>query len=126
MILVSFTMMLLLFRLFLNALAVILVTRLVPGVSVSDFPHAFLAAIVLGLVNAILRPILGLLSLPINLLTLGLFSLVVNALLFWFASMFVPGFRVSGFSAAFWGGLTFWIVSWASNVLIVRRLSENN
>lgn len=117
-------MMPLLFRLFLNALAVILVTRLIPGVSVSDFPHAFFAAIVLGLVNAILRPILSLLSLPINLLTLGLFSLVMNALLFWLASVFVPGFRVTGFSAAFWGGLTFWIVSWASNALVVRRLSD--
>jgi putative membrane protein len=113
----------LLLRLFLNALALLFVTQLVPGVAVRSFPTAFLAAIVIGLVNALLRPILEILSLPITFVTLGLFSLVLNALLFWLASKLVPGFTVSGFPAAFWGGLVFWIVSWASNALITDKIA---
>jgi len=112
----------LLLRLFLNAVAVLVVTYLVPGVSVSDFVTAFFAAIVLGLVNALIRPILEILSLPITILTLGLFSLILNALMFWLASALVPGFQVTGFAAAFWGGMVFWIVSWASNALITERI----
>lgn len=118
------SMMIILVRLFLNALAVLLVTHLVPGVTVTDFPHAFLAAIVLGLVNALIRPILTLLSLPITIITLGLFTLVINALMFWLGSKLVPGFTVNGFAAAFWGGLVFWVVSWLTNALIVERLSD--
>jgi putative membrane protein len=108
----------LLFRLFLNALTVILVTYLVPGVMIKDFPHAFIAAVIIGLVNAIVRPIFQLLSLPITLVTLGLFTLVINALMFWLASSISPGFSVTDFWSAFWGGLIFWIVSWATNGLI--------
>ncbi len=115
-------MMHLLFRLFLNALAVIIVTKLVPGVSVASFPMAFVAAIVLGFVNALVRPLLELLSLPITILTLGFFTLVINALMFWLAAWLVPGFEVRGFSAAFWGALVFWIVSWASNALLAERI----
>ncbi len=112
----------LLVRLFLNALAVMAVTRLVPGVSVRGFSTAFFAAVVLGIVNAIIRPLFILLSLPINLLTLGLFTLIINALMFWLASIFVPGFQVQGFAAAFWGALVFWVVSWLTNALIVESL----
>lgn len=79
---------------------------------------AFFAAIVIGLINAVIRPLALLLSLPINILTLGLFTLVVNALMFWLASSLVPGFVVSGFSAAFWGALVFWIVSWITNGIL--------
>ncbi|MSR85648.1 phage holin family protein [Candidatus Uhrbacteria bacterium] len=116
--------MLLLLRLFLNALAVLAVTYLIPGVMVKDFPHAFLAAIVLGLVNALIRPILELLTLPITILTLGLFTLIINALMFWLASSFVPGFTVQGFGAAFWGGLVFWIISWLTNSLLKKESSH--
>ncbi len=108
----------LLIRLFLNALSVMVVAFLVPGVQVRDFPSAFIAAIVIGLVNALIRPILLILSLPITILTLGLFSLVVNALMFWLAASFVPGFTVSGFGPAFWGALVFWIVSWITNSVV--------
>lgn len=108
----------LLVRLFLNALAVMAVTRLVPGVSVQSFPYAFVAALVIAFVNALIRPIILLLSLPVNILTLGLFTLIVNALMFWLAASVSPGFRVEGFSAAFWGALVFWIVSWLTNWLI--------
>lgn len=117
-------MTILLVRLFLNALAVMVVTQLVPGVTVQSFPYAFLAAIVLGLVNALVRPILSILSLPITVVTLGLFTLVINALMFWLASAIGPGFAVQGFGAAFWGALVFWIVSWITNALIVERLES--
>ncbi len=113
--------MLLLLRLFLNALAVMAVPYLVPGVSVENFPSAFIAAVVIALVNALVRPVLLILTLPVNILTLGLFTLIINALMFWLASSFVPGFRVSGFAAAFWGALVFWIVSWLTNSLIVSE-----
>lgn len=105
-------------RIFLNALAVMLVAYLIPGVTVDSFPIAFLAALVIGLINALIRPLIELLSLPITILTLGLFTLVINALMFWLASAIVPGFTVAGFGAAFWGGLVFWIVSWLTNALI--------
>ncbi len=75
----------------------LLVTDLVvPGVNIVDFPAALSAAVAVGLVNAVIRPILSVLSLPINFLTLGLFSFVVNGFCFWLASLFVPGFMVSG------------------------------
>ena len=114
-------MMHLLARLLLNALAVMLVAYLVPGVVVRDFPSAFIAAIVIGLVNALIRPILTILSLPISILTLGLFSLILNALMFWLASVLAPGFTVTGFAAAFWGGLVFWIVSWLTNAIVAKH-----
>lgn len=110
--------MFLLIRLFLNALAVMAVAYLVPGVTIRNFPHAFIAAIILGIVNALIRPVLLILSLPVNILTLGLFTLIVNALMFWLASSLSPGFHVENFSAAFWGALVFWIVSWITNWLI--------
>jgi len=109
-----------LIRLFFNTLAVIFVAYIVPGVTVRNFWTALLAAIVIGLVNAVIRPILSILSLPINILTLGLFSLVINALMFWLASAIVPGFEVAGFGPAFWGALVFWCVSWATNVLLAK------
>lgn len=108
----------LLLRLILNALAVILVSYIVPGVQVNGFFTAFITAFVIGLINAVIRPILLVLSLPINILTLGLFTLVINALMFWLASALVPGFQVAGFSAALIGALVFWLISWATNALV--------
>lgn len=108
----------LLLRLVLNALAVILVSYIVPGVQVNGFFTAFITAFVIGLINAIIRPILLVLSLPINILTLGLFTFVINALMFWLASALVPGFQVAGFGAALIGALVFWLISWATNALV--------
>ena len=105
----------LLLRWILNALALLLVTRVVPGVTVDGFYYALIVALVLGIVNALIRPILVFLTLPINLLSLGLFTFVINALLFWFVSTLVKGFQVSGFAAAFWGALVLWTVSWITN-----------
>ncbi|MFH1366485.1 MAG: phage holin family protein [Patescibacteria group bacterium] len=102
-------------RLVINALIIIGITYLVPGISVSSFYTALLVAVILGLVNAIIRPIIILLTLPVNILTLGLFTLVINALLFWFVSTVVKGFTVEGFTPAFWGALLLWLGSWVTN-----------
>lgn len=108
-------------RLFLNAIAVMIVAYLVPGVTVRSFPYALLAALILGIVNAVVRPILLLLSLPVTVFTLGLFTLVINALMFWLAAGLSAGFEVRGFGAAFLGAFVFWAVSWISNGWIIDR-----
>ena len=105
---------------FLNALALMAVAYLVPSISVSSFWTALVAALVLGLVNAVIRPVLILLTLPATVLTLGLFILVLNGLLFWFVGSFVEGFRVGGFWAAFFGAILFSIVSWALSALVLK------
>lgn len=105
-------------RLLLSALGVMLVAYLVPGIAVASFWIALLAAIVIGVVNALVRPILNLLALPITVLTLGLFSLIVNAACFGLAAWLVPGFTVAGFGPAFWGALALSIYGWLVNVLI--------
>lgn len=79
-----------------TALSLLVVDIVFPGVDLATFPAALIAAAAIGVVNAVVRPILSILSLPLNLITLGAFSLVVNGLCFWLASVFVPGFRVSG------------------------------
>lgn len=100
------------FRWVLNALALLAISQWLPGVAISGFYAALMTILILGLVNALVRPLLLLLSLPITLLTLGLFIFVVNALMFWLASTIVKGFQVDGFMAAFWGALLYSIVSW--------------
>ncbi len=102
----------LLIRLVVNALALICVAYVVPGIHVSGFGGALIAALILGIVNAILRPILIVLSLPLEVLTLGLFTLVINALLFWLVGALNVGLRVDGFWPAFWGAIVLAIVSW--------------
>jgi putative membrane protein len=82
-----------------------------PGVSVTGFGGAIVAALVLGIVNAVLRPILFLLTLPLQVLTLGLFTFVINGLLFWFVGHLGIGLVVDGFWAAFWGAIVLGIVS---------------
>ena len=72
------------------------------GVNLDNFPAAMLAALVIGLFNSVVKPVLTLLSLPINILTLGAFTLVINGLCFWLASLFVPGFQVHGLIALTW------------------------
>ena len=103
-----------------GALLAIAYYHLIPGISVTNFYAALVAVLVLGLINALIRPLILLLTLPFNILTLGLFTLIINALLFWFASTLVKGFNVSGFWAAFWGSLAMWVVNWFINGLLKR------
>jgi putative membrane protein len=94
-------------RWLLLAAALLLVAYLYPGVTVQGFGSALIAAFVIGLFNTLLRPILVLLTLPVTLLTLGLFLFVINALMFWFAAQVLDGFGVAGFAAALIGSLIY-------------------
>ena len=102
-----------------NAIALMAVAYLLPGIAVSSFIVALVAALVLGLVNAVIRPILVLLTLPATLLTLGLFIFAINGLLFWFVGSFVSGFVVSGFWWGVAGAIAYSIVSWALSALLL-------
>jgi len=100
-------MLLLLLRWFLLACALLLVAFLYPGVQVGSYTSALAAALVLGLLNTLVRPVLVLLTLPITLVTLGLFLFVVNALMFWAAASLLDGFHVAGFWAALIGSVIY-------------------
>jgi putative membrane protein len=106
-------------KLLLNTFALIVVVKVVPGIHIAGWQTAFLAALALGFVNAVIRPVLIVLTLPLNILTLGLLTFVINALLFYSVPMFVPGFQVDNFSVAFWGSLLFSIVSSILSLLAV-------
>ena len=101
-----------------NTLALIAVAYLMPSITITSFGSALIAALVLGLVNAVIRPLLILLTLPATVLTLGLFIFVINGFLFWLVGSFVPGFAVHGFWAGFLGAILFSIVSWILSALI--------
>ena len=94
-------------RWLLLAAALLLVAHLYPGVSVASFGSALIAAFVIGLLNTLVRPLLVLLTLPVTLLTLGLFLFVINALMFWLAAQVLQGFNVAGFVPALIGSLLY-------------------
>jgi putative membrane protein len=94
-------------RWLLLAAALLLVAHLYAGVQVANFGAAMIAALVLGLLNTLVRPLLVLLTLPVTLLTLGLFLFVINALMFWAAASLLSGFNVTGFGAALIGSLIY-------------------
>lgn len=97
--------MILLLRWLLFALAIMLTAWLIPGIEVASFPSALLVAVIMALINIFIRPLIVFITLPINLLTLGLFTLVINALLFMLAGYIAPGFAVDGFLSAFLGSI---------------------
>ncbi|HTW85398.1 MAG TPA: phage holin family protein [Candidatus Sulfotelmatobacter sp.] len=101
-------------RVIVNAIALYVIAYfgLIHGVGVSGVGGALLAALILGVVNAILRPILVILSLPLQIVTLGLFTLVINGLLFWLVGSLGIGLYVHGFWAGFWGAIATAIISW--------------
>lgn len=105
----------LLLRLIINAIVLYLIALYVPGFHISGFLAAVIAAIIFGLVNAVIRPIVLLLSLPATILTLGLFVIIVNALMFWLTVWITPGFKVDGFVPALIGGIIMTIVSLITN-----------
>ena len=108
----------LLIRWMLSALALVLTSKIVPGITFDGLTPLLIAAIVLGLVNAIVRPILVFFTLPLTLLTLGLFLLVVNAITFGLAAWLVPGFSVNGFMAALLGSIVMAILSYLFSMFI--------
>ena len=93
--------------------ALLLMPSFVQGIAVANFYTTAIVALIWGLISVTIRPILGLLTLPINLITFGLFSFILNALLFWFVASFVQGFEVGGFVAALLGSVVLTLVSWA-------------
>lgn len=113
----------LLLRWLLNALALLIVTNVVPGIHIDTFYHALIAALVLGLANALIRPILFILTLPVTILTLGLFAFVINALMILLAGTIVKGFTVSGFFPALLAAIGLWLMSLITNWFI-QRTSE--
>ena len=95
----------------LNAVALLVVAYILPGITVASFGSALIAALVLGLLNALVKPVLIVLTLPITVVTLGRFLLVLNALVFWFAGSILKGFQVNGFWWAVIGAIVYSIVS---------------
>ena len=108
-------------RLVLNGLAIIIAAWLLPGIHITSSLSALVAGVILGFVNAIVRPVLFFLTLPLTLLTLGLFIFILNAICFGLTAWLVPGFSVDGFFSAVLGALLVSAVSWILNGLVVGR-----
>ena len=104
-----------------NAVALCALPFLMSSVQVTDVASALIAALVLGLVNTLIRPVLVLLTLPVTLLSMGLFILVINALLFWAVATLIDGFQVSGFWSAFGAAILYSIISWALSTLLLKK-----
>ncbi|MEW6415041.1 MAG: phage holin family protein [Pseudomonadota bacterium] len=102
----------------LNAVALLAVTYLLPAIQIAGFGSALLAALVLGFINTLVRPLLAILTLPITVLTLGIFYLLLNGLLFWLAGALLPGFEVAGFWAAVFGAILYGVIAWALSALV--------
>ncbi|MDO9094719.1 MAG: phage holin family protein [Rubrivivax sp.] len=112
-------------RWLLLAAALLLVANVYPGVSVASFGTALFAAFVLGLLNTLVRPLLVLLTLPVTLLTLGLFLFVINALMFWAAASLLSGFNVPGFTAALIGSLLYSLCGMVIDVATEKMFSRS-
>jgi len=106
---------------FISALSLLAAAYLIQGISVSSFYIALIVALFLGIVNAVIRPILVILTLPINIITLGLFIFVINGFLFWFLSTFIDGFNVDGLLVAILGALVVSVFSYIGNRFIVAE-----
>jgi len=108
-------------RWIINALFLMIISYLVPGVTIANFYIALITALVLAFVNAIIRPLIIVLTLPLNILTLGLFTLVINGLMFWFVGSFIRGFNIAGFWPAFWAALIFSVFSMILNYFVDKK-----
>ena len=104
-----------------NAAALMALPYLMHSVSVTSIGAAFIAALVLGLVNTLIRPVLVLLTLPVTFLSLGLFILVINGLLFWGVAQMVGGFHVAGFWSAMLAAILYSVISWALSTLLLGK-----
>ena len=104
-----------------NAATIFALPHLLAAVQVDSFTTALFAALVLGLVNTLIRPILLVLTLPVTFLTLGLFVFVINGLMFWAVADLVHGFRVASFGSAVLAAFVYSVISWALSALLIRR-----
>jgi putative membrane protein len=114
-------MMRLLLTWLINAVALCALPYLMSSVTVTHIGAAFIAALVLGLVNTLIKPVLVLLTLPVTLVSLGLFILVINALLFWAVAHLVDGFHVEGFWSAFLAAILYSVISWTLTTLLLKK-----
>jgi putative membrane protein len=105
----------------LNALALLAVAYFIPGIHVSSFMSALIAAAVIGLANMLIKPILLILTLPVTILTLGLFIFVINGLLFWLAGYFLQGFDVRTITAGIIGAIVYSVISWILSAVFVNK-----
>ena len=110
----------------LNALALIAVANFVPGIHVDGFAAALIAALFLGLVNTLIRPIFLILTLPVTMITLGLFIFVINGLLFWFAGSILKGFVVDSFWSGVLGAVLYSIFSWALSAAATQIMRKQS
>ena len=102
----------------LSAIAILITANLVPGFHVDSFITSLIVALVLGLVNTFIKPILSILTLPINIITFGLFTFVMNAILILLVAQFVNGFSVDGFLPALIAGIVLWIINHIINFVL--------
>ncbi|HVT75262.1 MAG TPA: phage holin family protein [Candidatus Paceibacterota bacterium] len=103
-------------RVIIVALAIMALPHFVAGISVDGIYPALIAAVIFGLLNLVVKPIINIVTLPINVITLGLFGLIVNGLLFWFVGSFVAGFGIATFTAALVGSLILAAVNWIAHL----------
>ena len=104
-----------------NALALLALKYILPSITVDSFVTALIVAVVLGFINTLIRPLFVILTLPVTILTLGLFIFVINGLLFWAVGSFVPGFHVAGFWAGVFGAIIYSIISWALSAVLLSK-----
>src|SRR5215471_9043916 len=104
-----------------NAVALLALPYIFKSITVDDIVTALIVALVLGLINTLIRPILVILTLPVTILTLGLFIFIINGLLFWAVGSFVPGFHVAGFWSGVFGAIVYSIISWALSSLLMPK-----
>jgi putative membrane protein len=120
------TLFLIIIRWLVITVAILLSSMLIPGIRVDSLPTAFIAAGFLGLINIFLRPVLIILTLPLNIITLGLFSFLINAFLLKLVAYFVSGFEITGFLAALLGALVISLINWLASRFIVRAKKPGN
>ncbi|MEP7329269.1 MAG: phage holin family protein [Betaproteobacteria bacterium] len=104
-----------------NAIALIALPYIFQSITVDTFMTALIVAIVLGLINTLIRPVLVILTLPVTVLTLGLFIFVINGLLFWAVGSFMPGFHVGGFWSGVFGAIVYSVISWVLSSLLMPK-----
>src|SRR5258705_4886104 len=104
-----------------NALALLALPYIFTSITVDSFVTALVAALVLGLINTLIRPLLVLLTLPVTIVTLGLFIFVINGLLFWWVGSFITGFHVNGFWSGVFGAIVYSLISWLLSSLLQKK-----
>jgi putative membrane protein len=117
-----------------NLLAIVIAASVIPGIRIQSIEMGIIAAGIFGVVNSVIRPVVLILTLPINLLTLGLFTLVINAAMLKLVSDAVPGFAIDSFRAAFLGALLISFISWLLNIFVggdgnfvfIKRAKKND